>query len=161
MTVTISPVKVAKMANRSSGMTPDRALMSGVGRAGNQPGFHRSPSEIRKAPVVGLVLVAGPARLGRGGLGSFALAIAPGLDAIPTNPPHRPRNFQTVFRVGSQSIPPSIRVNRRVCSSLGRRMQLEQYLLSPLVRQIRQHPARLAKNPLFPSCSMTSMLTWR
>ena len=36
-----------------------------------------SSSEIWNAPVVGLVLVAGPARFGRGGLGSFALIITP------------------------------------------------------------------------------------
>ena len=36
-----------------------------------------SSSEIWNAPVVGLVLVAGPARFGRGGLGSFALVITP------------------------------------------------------------------------------------
>ena len=37
----------------------------------------QSSSEIWNAPVVGLVLVAGPARFGRGGLASFALVIAP------------------------------------------------------------------------------------
>ena len=37
----------------------------------------QSSSEIWNVPVVGLVLVAGPARFGRGGLASFALVIAP------------------------------------------------------------------------------------
>ena len=92
---------VGACAVRNPGLSAAKAV--GIHALGNQgASASQSSPEIRNPPVAGLVLAAGPARLGRGGLVSFALVIAPVQTQYHLAASQRECEFSPVIRIGTK-----------------------------------------------------------